>query len=928
MDNDYVYNQSNNWQNNDYNQYNWNNEQSNFNSKPTKNKKKHKRGGCLLFILKVILLIVLIVLAKKGLDYWAKSNVEKFNTYYPFSFQGNDDRYNVRNDFYIQEVFYDENGQEYSVNWDINSKYINVIEDETDKYLTCDVNTDEITKQTTVTIKAVYEKLLFGKAVLTYDIILIPSESTVEDSINPIAITDAEQGSYPYKVQIRKNTDGYITSYTGDIRTRNDSESDWKVIEIQNEADAKIVLDSYKSAMSIPNEVQYKFDRVQTVNDIKNYIFSLSINNVKMDGAYAQIQVNLQNNNLMDITCQVQRQLISDTIQKLSGIQTYEKLDDSTVIQLLENSNKFNETCGDSGVYSVKYLDTKVIRGQVTQVYQVTTNDLGLYTVQISVQDQNNYEVLTIKNNVDTFTIPGPTDKEFDGEQVSGKYTDEYGTESDIQLYKIQSKGWFNDKTQYTLHDQSRQITVFDETFLFDLANGIEISDDENLLDVFKALGKLGIWGTINLFNLDTSKIINFESPDSSDRPAASQAYKNIQDAYDWYYNELGIVSYDNNGQPILIVDKYGKMTDNAACVNRDDGQSYFILCVPNKLKYSMCNDLTVMGHEYTHAVFNGQTGSVDDPGIELSGINEGCADIFGILMNSDMLDSWKIGENAWKSDESTVYVRDIANYSGDNLLQQSPKVYHGEGWEDEEHVISVLISHIAYEMYNSGKFTVDDIARIWLNSMQLGYNADQTFVDCRKNVMKSMLMLGYSKELQDEVARYWDAEEIFDPDYVITTTQEADDVLDSELSGELIEKLGTGELDTVIFMQTFGTILQDIPIYIWQEVPQSMTEMQAVEQQEFSELLQQVLGYKVVYKQIDSGEMQILKWFIGDANNKLDSIISNSTNGLDRDSDEAKFIDLIIKLAFFTGYDKASPYEVYASLYRYEPSIQIDQAQ
>ena len=163
-----------------------------------KNKKKHKRGGCLLFILKVILLIILIVLAKKGLDYWAKSDVEKFNTYYPFSFQENDDRYNVRNDFYIQEVFYDEDGQEYSVNWDINSEYINVIENETDKYLTCDVNTDGITEQTTVTIKAVYEKLLFGKAVLTYDVILIPSESTVEDSINPIDITDAEQGSYPY----------------------------------------------------------------------------------------------------------------------------------------------------------------------------------------------------------------------------------------------------------------------------------------------------------------------------------------------------------------------------------------------------------------------------------------------------------------------------------------------------------------------------------------------------------------------------------------------------------------------------------------------------------------------------------------------------------------------------------------------------------
>ena len=128
-----------------------------------KNKKKHKRGGCLLFILKVILLIILIVLAKKGLDYWAKSDVEKFNAYYPFSFQENDDRYNVRNDFYIQEVFYDEDGQEYSVNWDINSEYINVIENETDKYLTCDVNTDGITEQTTVTIKKKTRKILRKK---------------------------------------------------------------------------------------------------------------------------------------------------------------------------------------------------------------------------------------------------------------------------------------------------------------------------------------------------------------------------------------------------------------------------------------------------------------------------------------------------------------------------------------------------------------------------------------------------------------------------------------------------------------------------------------------------------------------------------------------------------------------------------------------
>lgn len=73
---------------------------------------------------------------------------------------------------------------------------------------------------------------------------------------------------------------------------------------------------------------------------------------------------------------------------------------------------------------------------------------------------------------------------------------------------------------------------------------------------------------------------------------------------------------------------------------------------------------------------------------MEFRGINEAYADIFGIIMGNNT--TWQLSPNIYDGKE--VVLRDIATYDAENSMTKSPRTYHGENWEDEEHTISVLI--------------------------------------------------------------------------------------------------------------------------------------------------------------------------------------------------------------------------------------------
>ena len=72
--------------------------------------------------------------------------------------------------------------------------------------------------------------------------------------------------------------------------------------------------------------------------------------------------------------------------------------------------------------------------------------------------------------------------------------------------------------------------------------------------------------------------------------------------------------------------------------------------------------------------------------------------------------------------------------------------------------------------MDQSPYFKRKDVANIWYNSMTLGYSTDATFLDARRNIIKSAEQLGFGKEKTDFIAYQFDLEEIFDPSYTITT--------------------------------------------------------------------------------------------------------------------------------------------------------------
>lgn len=604
----------------------------------------------------------------------------------------------------------------------------------------------------------------------------------------------------------------------------------------------------------------------------------------------ATVQINCIDNTVQNITCIVDREKLKDLKDTQFGT-----IDDRIDCEKIIN-DEFN-----NNVNNIKYIRTELYRNKPIKVYEVQDAAGLIYTVGIDI---NTGEIVVNRSNICTFGLPGPEGNVPQGESAEGTFTQERGVKQDIDIFKL-DHGRIDKQAgygEYVLHDESRNITVFDERMMYQLANEINV-DGEGLIDVGKALFKIGVWWTYDTFNIDPSVLILFKTPDTSERAAASEGYKHFQTAYDWYNKELGIRSFDNNGSSILIFDDYGGMSDNAAFVG--GGDKFFILCKRNRFKYSLCTDLAVIGHEYTHAVFDQSIGQITDPQIELRGINEGCADVFGLLMQ-DTTD-WTIGHN--ELDGKEVIIRDVANYTGDNVVGKAPNIYHGEGWEEEEHTISVLIQHIAYEMDNSGEFTREDIANIWLTSMQLGYNGDQTFVDCRKNVIKSMEILGYSKELMDDVARWWDAEEIYDDDYIITT----EDRVKRELSEKGIELSEVVE-NNVVLTQPIGLMVQNVSIYIWNCGDE---ENNKDFDTEFSKILTDKLGKPVVYKTIQYNNMKILKSVIL----KTDSFVENSVyeslnkaTGGNADLADTQILDFMVSLCYYTDELKGQQLDIYTA--------------
>lgn len=878
------------------------------------NKSNKKRRGCLFYILRAVITVLIIYTqitsGLRGLDYLAEKDIERCKSYFPFSFQDGDSLDNITHDFTVETSYIDGRGKEYRVEWETQSDIIDIAEDTDSETLKVAINNEGLTEQKKITLSAVYKKLYFGRAKISYDIYVQPTEPTVSTDVEVVKISDLENKTYPFEMEARMDKNNKLISLLGDFRYK--SGDSWEKLKVHNDKDALTILNKYKDQFNL-GQIDFEYDTVQNTDTLRVYRFNMYIQGIKIDGQHVTLTINARTNQVNSIECKVDRDKLNSLEQiTKDDIKDFQELSISQIMSILSDQGY-----GDMKVTSAKFIQTNIFNGTLVDDYEIFIETIYPYIIQI---DRQSGKLAYIENLTRQSGIKDPEYEENDaGKKVTGSYTTETGHKKEIDLLEIEKPSLFGHKTVYCIQDASRKIAVVKETFVGNILHQGINTEDKSIGNLFKAIGYLGVAGVASLLDMDLQDVLYFNEPDTSQSGAAQEAYQNMQHQYDWYSDKFNIYSYDNSGQPIILVNEYGNMRDNAACV-QTDSVSYFALASPDKYDYQLCTYLDVMGHEYTHAVYKRICGNYKAT-TEQSGIDEGYADIFGTLIESSQGEiDWFICETS--KDGQDTFLRDIANFEDGGKTGRIVKTYKGDNWEAnlEQHQISVLISHIAYEMYQSGQFTLDEIANIWMTSLKLGYNGDQTFVDCRRNVIKSLQLLGYSKETQDKVAGFWDAENILDSDYVIQTVDKVDEQLNDEIDSDKMRVTGK----SVQFVQVLGALFGDIPVYIWQLEPDDeQLKMTAEEQEKFGQLIAEnfnndINDIKVVYKQVGKLEYTLISTFLNGKDIEMQEMFNSAVNQVtggsieSLSSDTKNILGVIWKLCFAVFETECSPKQIY----------------
>ena len=274
---------------------------------------------------------------------------------------------------------------------------------------------------------------------------------------------------------------------------------------------------------------------------------------------------------------------------------------------------------------------------------------------------------------------------------------------------------------------------------------------------------------------LDWSKIaIESDSPDSWDDPQAVSVYAVMRDVMQWWKSEFLRNSLDAYGGKVSVIMHFVQLrAENWHISNTHDNAGWvsdrevIIVNDPEDWDYVAAND--VFAHETAHAVFWYRNGGriFDFPSTGITGtINEGYADIFGCLMDSQ---DWTIGEDLFSNDR---YIRNIENPNLTNCPATLSDTYFYTGLNDNlsvkqkestrVHTNSTIISHAAYLMHTKG-MDYETLGKLWYKSMTMGYNAQSDFYSVRKCVLKAAKKLFFSDDQTAIIKEAFDEVEIFD---------------------------------------------------------------------------------------------------------------------------------------------------------------------
>ena len=189
----------------------------------------------------------------------------------------------------------------------------------------------------------------------------------------------------------------------------------------------------------------------------------------------------------------------------------------------------------------------------------------------------------------------------------------------------------------------------------------------------------------------------------------------NSQEGVDFYTTVIKTVDYYQNtfGQDIpcgTLACGYGDMFDegyNSRGGKTDDDSSSVLFMGANE----PVDSYEIIGHEYTHCIQYGLDAAVVDSD---PGIFEGIADIFGFFS-----EAYYTGSTDWVFE---MTIKDGMTHRS----AASPGTYNypatvleeNKSGQDDGHAYAAAISRIAYLMYESGEFSMDELQMIWYKTL------------------------------------------------------------------------------------------------------------------------------------------------------------------------------------------------------------------
>ena len=919
MDN---YNSNNNWYNNQPNSYNnnqnsYNNPnnpyssqaqyqqpyQNQVNNKPKK-KKKHR-------FLKFMLFVLLVYLgykgAVKGCGYLAEKEMQSFVVDYPFEFAENNylgyvtDDFNVINTCTIDD-------KEYDVEW--SSNLSNLVHYNDNGTFNVVRPSDQSRK---VILTETYKKLL-GKATRQYELNLVSSNVISEDSVEVITLDELRDGSYKRDMRAILKDDGTLNYMIGDFHNTKAYSAD----------DAIVILRAYEDQFNVTDDIEYVLDSVDNGELLIDYRFKVCYSGYPLENSYANLVVDKDTYEVNKLEIEVE-ELPSEI-----SVESFE-IDYETIIDNYVSNNDESNANYDKFVF---YIDDIIYNGKLVKEYNIIFDNGASYEIYIdSVGEVVDY--YKIGHTADK--MPVGAEDGVRGFPASIHGNSEYNEEFDLDGTYTYPTSLAHPK--YVMYDQQRNIHTYENKAWLGIIKYVnkhkdEYKKDENgntVLSLGAVLSAIGYAGNQAVFSISNAEVSSKTS--EIDNPVAIQSQYNLVTAYDWYKDNFGLMSYDNNGAPIVICTNYSADDDNASW-----SDPIFTVSPAKTLKYSTSSTPEVMCHEYTHAVFDARlTGDLGAHEGEIGAINESYADVFGCLISNSR--NWVIHKNETVNGRKT-YFRDLYTLKNSNSKDSTPETidgyeyyhydtastsYHDEYWQDEEHADSICLSNVAARMVLDGEFTPEEVAHIYYNSLDYGYSRTSTFLDVREYVVQAAKKYGISKDRIKIIETYFADRGIGDypeaelPANIIETKSNA-------VEGDLFLDDTTKSTYLVVWSPA-GTYLRHETIYVCQTKTKFNSGKEKEIQAKFDELASsygewtslitnETGALSIKYVQLPEPVMKESIRIAEEMDAKAVNILYNTT-GIEKGEDS--FVDqvfaLLYKISFQWHVEESTAYDIFNNI-------------